>query len=248
MRLAIGRHAPAIFRISALAGTLTLHLLAVGHLLRSTEASPQARWLRPLVVAIELPVDEVDVEPEATPPPPPAGPAPPADPPRPPLPARRPAAAAPGIDATALTITTAPASDTVVPASPDPIPPEARAAIRLDQQRSAVAAEIARENAPKRRAFSGRSLDAMLPGADSGRLPGLRPRVRGGGRELARKLKSMWMGLPQAAVDRDAVLDPLTERWEEAHHGSDLAACERQYLELDRELRRQMCGEVRPPR
>ena len=28
---------------------------------------------------------------------------------------------------------------------------------------------------------------------------------------------------------------------------SDLAACERQYEDVDRDLRRQLCGEVRPP-
>lgn len=88
----------------------------------------------------------------------------------------------------------------------------------------------------------------MLPDGDRGTLPGFRPRTSEGGSEVLRKLGQVLNSrLPSAAVDFHAPMDQLTERWEASHHGSDLAACEQQYQELDADLRRQMCGEVRPP-
>ena len=133
--------------------------------------------------------------------------------------------------------------------APGDLPAPVSFAQRLSQQRSEVAAEIARENAPARRPFRERDLDAMVPGAGNGKLPGFRPRFGTPSGDLARSIGRMLeQKLPSAAVDWDAPLDPLTERWEAAHHGSDLAACERQYEDVDdRELRRQLCGEVRPP-
>lgn len=120
--------------------------------------------------------------------------------------------------------------------------------ISIDQQRANVAAEIARESAPLRRPFRGRSIDAMLPDGDKGMLPGFRPRtVDEPPSQLMRKFGQMLsQGVPSAAVDPDAPMDLLTEGWEAKHHGSDLAACELQYEELDPDLRRMMCGEVGP--
>ena len=70
---------------------------------------------------------------------------------------------------------------------PDPVSPS----LRLEQSRVAVAAEIAKENAPKRRAFAGRSIDAMLPGADTGKLPGFRPQTVEESNGLARQIGQM---------------------------------------------------------
>lgn len=222
-------------------GTLLLHLLVLDRLLRGTEVTPQEFRLQPLLVEIPLQVQAPGfVEPLPVPAPPPLPPPTRDDPPARPAPVPR-SASAPRPPPSAA----ASAAD----ALPPPIPPAARAAIRLDQQRSAIAAEMARESAAQRRPFAGRSLDAMLPDADNGRLPGFRPRVGEDAVDYARKLAGILQrGLPQAAVDPDAPSDLLTEGWERAHHASDLAACERQYEELDREMRRQLCGEVRPPR
>lgn len=143
---------------------------------------------------------------------------------------------------------TLPPQASVAPAAPADLPAPVSFAKRLEQQRSAVAAEIARENAPARRPFRERDLGAMVPGAGNGKLPGFRPRFGTPSGDLARSVGRMLeQKLPTAAVEWDAPLDPLTERWEAAHHGSDLAACERQYEDVDRDLRRQLCGEVRPP-
>jgi hypothetical protein len=119
---------------------------------------------------------------------------------------------------------------------------------RIDHQRREAAADIATEHAPAKRLFAGRSIDAMLPGADTGKLPGFRPKTSDDNRDALRRIGQMLsQGLPSAAVNPDAPTDLLTEGWEAKHHGSDLAACELQYQDLDADLRRQMCGVVRPP-
>lgn len=107
---------------------------------------------------------------------------------------------------------------------------------------------MAAAHAPERRPFAGRDLDAMLPDGDNGKLPGFRPQTSDQRAEVLRKLgQILSSGVPTAAMDYDAPTDLLTEGWEAKHHGSDMAACERQYEELDADLRRQMCGDVRPP-
>lgn len=216
------------FRLLALSGSLLLHLLIVERLFEVTSVLPEVRVARSLEVEILLD----DTLREASPAVPVASiPEPPAAAPVPPQP---PPAAARGMPL-----------PTPVAAPPEPAatPPD------LAAQRAAVAAEIAREGAPARAAFAGRSLDALLPDGETGLLPGFRPRPKDGVRDWGRRLGALLQpNLPQAAVDTDAPLDLLTEGWERAHHASELDACERQYEQLDRELRRQMCGEVRPPR
>lgn len=119
---------------------------------------------------------------------------------------------------------------------------------RLSAQRREAAIEIARENAPARRPFRERSLDAMVPDAGNGKLPGFHPRTADDKRDMLRRLgQILSQGIPSAAMDPHSHTDLLTEGWEAKHHGSDMAACERQYEELDADLRRQMCGDVRPP-
>ncbi|GMU43078.1 MAG: hypothetical protein AMXMBFR25_10640 [Lysobacterales bacterium] len=239
MLKALGRQAPMWFRIVAVSGTLLLHLWVIDRLLAGTEVLPGVRTLRPLTVDVAL-IEPGPPQTEPAPEPPSPPPSPPLVPPLPPPAARvvetlrRPSVA--------ITTPSPPVPATPVERKPAPL-------ADLEAQREAIAAEIARERAPARRAFAGRSLDAMLPDAETGILPGLRPRTHDGAREWGRRLGALLQGgLPQAAVDPEAPLDPLTDRWEQAHHGSDLATCERQYEELDHEMRRMLCGEARPPR
>jgi hypothetical protein len=230
------RWALSIARISAWTGTLVLHILVIAQLLLSTTVVPQVRDREALTIDVEL-----SVSPE---------PPPPRRPESTPAPAASAVAAAPKVAARAVATPNPPPAN-ASPASPQSsstLPDPVSLSTRIDQQRTIVAAEIARENAPKRRPFRGRSIDAMLPGADSGKLPGFRPRTHDDNADALRRFTQMLQrGLPSAATDFDAPTDLLTEGWEAAHHGSDLAACERQYEQFESDLRRQLCGEVRPP-
>jgi hypothetical protein len=224
----------------AFAGALGLHLAVFIGLLHGPDTAT-VRWRpQPASVTVDLleppPVLETASALQAEPPPP-------LPPPAIALIEKRPAAA-PAQMAPAKSLPVAP----VATATPADLPAPVSFSLRLSQQRSDVAAQIARENAPARRPFRERDLGAMVPGAGNGKLPGFRPRFGTPSGDLARSVGRMLeQKLPTAAVEWDAPLDPLTERWEAAHHGSDLAACERQYEDVDRELRRQLCGEVRPP-
>lgn len=142
-----------------------------------------------------------------------------------------------------------PTPETPIAIEPTPALPEpVSTRLRFEQSQVAVAADIAQENAPKRRAFAGRSIDAMLPDGDSGRLPGFRPRTIEQTNGLARQLgKLLEKGVPMAATVYDAPLDLLTEGWEQAHHSSDQAACDLEYGQFGSELSHQLCGDVRPP-
>ncbi len=224
----------------AFAGTLGLHLGVFIGLLRGPDAAIVPRRTQPVSVVVDLlesspAVEIASAQPMAPPPPlpPPAA-----------LLIEQLPAVVPARPAQARLPPQAP----IATAAPADLPAPVSFARRLEQQRRDVAAEIARENAPARRPFRERDLGAMVPGAGNGKLPGFRPRFGTPSGDLARSLGRMLeQKLPTAAVEWDAPLDPLTERWEAAHHGSDLAACERQYEDVDRDLRRQLCGEVRPP-
>ncbi|MGE4072125.1 MAG: hypothetical protein AB7E72_13220 [Lysobacterales bacterium] len=218
-------------RIAAWTGTLVLHTLIIGNLWRDTAVRPA------LIERTALTVDIALIE---TPPPVPPKPATgaPAAPARPQPVAVRPSGP------TAMSPLPANATEPEL-ILPDPVAPS----LRLEQSRVAVAAEIARENAPRRRAFAGRSIDAMLPGADTGKLPGFRPQTVEESNGLARQIGQMLsMGVPSAAVDYHAPLDLLTEGWENRHHSSDQADCDRRYAQFESDLRHQLCGDVRPPK
>lgn len=228
----------------AFAGTVGLHLAVFIGLLRGPDTSA-VRWRPPdatMTVDLTDPVIESETSalPREAPPPPPP-------PPAAVLIVKAPdRAAVPGT--MGLPAAVASAKESVEAPAPADLPAPVSFSLRLSQQRSEVAAEIARENAPARRPFRERDLGAMVPGAGNGKLPGFQPRVGTPSGDLARSIgRMLQQKLPSAAVEWDAPLDPLTERWEAAHHGSDLAACERQYEDVDRDLRRQLCGEVRPP-
>lgn len=224
----------------AIAGTLGLHLGVFIGLLRGPDTATVPWRPQPVSVVVDLLEPSPGFETASAPP---VEPPPPLPPPAALLIEQLPAAA-PTRPAPARLPTQAP----VATAAQADLPAPVSFASRLEQQRSEVAAEIARENAPARRAFRERDLGAMVPGAGNGKLPGFRPRFSTPSGDLARSVGRMLVQrLPTAAVEWGAPLDPLTERWEAAHHGSDLAACERQYEDVDRDLRRQLCGEVRPP-
>lgn len=219
----------SLARIAALTGTLTLHIVVFAQLWLNARVVPQQRMRSAITVELYQAEDPPPVQPVAPEQPPPT-----IDHPMPRVPPR----------------------ERVAPAEVEPVeaieePPldavvvEPSLGERIDQQRSAVAAEIARENAPARRLFRGRPIDAMLPDGDKGTLPGFRPRTADDPSKLMRKFgQVLSQNLPSAAWDQDAPMDLLTEGWETKHHGSDLAGCELQYQELDADLRRQMCGEV----
>jgi hypothetical protein len=228
--LASSRRGPlSLARIVALTGTLVLHILALAHLWLNARVVPQPR-LRS-AIAVQL------YEPEQRPAPAPAEPVPQLDTAAIVAPSPRPARAVPAAPVAAAAQPDAAELEFV------PLPPQ----LSIEQQRAGIAAEIARENAPERRAFRGRSIDAMLPDGDKGMLPGFRPRTVDDQTRMMRKIGQMLsMGIPTAAVDPDAPLDLLTEGWEARHHDSDLAACELQYEELDPDMRRKMCGAVGP--
>ena len=232
LQIAFRHHAQSLARICAWTFTFTLHLLAFGYVWKVTQTVPQLQGPSALTVAVYL-RDE----------PPPPRPQPEA----PPIPT--PAAETPA----APTAASRPVSIAVAAPEPPPEPIELPEPVslsrRIEQTRTEVAGEIAREQAPQRRAFQGRSLDAMVPDAGNGKLPGFRPRTVDDPSKLLHKFGQMLgQGLPSAAWDQDAPMDLLIEGWEARHHGSDLQACELQYEELDADLRRQMCGEVRPPK
>jgi hypothetical protein len=216
----------SLARIVALAGTLVLHILGFAQLWLYARVVPEQRLRTAITVQLYELEPQPPVAPIET-----AAESPPA------------AVAAPRPLREART---AP----VVVAAPEAAHIEfvqAPVPLSIEQQRAAIAAEIARENAPSRRPFRGRSIDAMLPDGDKGMLPGFRPRTVDDPSTLMRKFGQMLSsGLPAAAVDPDAPMDLLTEGWEAKHHGSDLAACELQYEELDPDMRRKMCGEVGP--
>ncbi len=214
-------------RIAAWTGTLVLHTLIIGNLWRDTAVRPA------LIERTALTVDIALIE-------------------TPPAPPPRPATGAPAAPQLAAVRPSGPTAVSRAPAKateperilPDPVSPS----LRLEQSRAAVAAEIAEENAPRRRAFAGRSIDAMLPGADTGKLPGFRPQTVEESNGLARQIgKMLSMGVPSAAVDYHAPLDLLTEGWENRHHSSDQADCDRRYAQFESDLRHQLCGDVRPP-
>jgi len=237
------RHARSVARVGALTGTLTLHALVIHYLVSETKPTISLA-VAPSVdlVWFEAPADFLPITPPRFAEPLPPAPAKPLDDP-PPKPA-------PDLARLPLPIQAPTAVENSMVAAPVPTPTESAPTFsdQLEAQRSTVAAEMAQESARKRRPFAGRSIDAMLPGADVGRLPGFRPRVDGGNRETLRRLAKILGGaLPSAAVNPDAPTDLLTEGWERAHHSSDLAACELQYEQFESDLRRQLCGEVRPP-
>lgn len=232
IEITTGHHAMSLARICAWTFTFTVHVLAFAYVWRVTQMVPQLQGPSALTVSVYLPD--------------------PLPPPRP----QPEVAANPPSERRVTSVTAAPTSASVAPpvaASAPPsepllLPEPVSLSARIEQTRTQVAAEIARESAPKRRAFQGRSLDAMVPDAGNGKLPGFHPRTGATPNDALRSLaKMLGGGVPTAATDPDAPTDLLTERWEAAHHGSDLAACELQYEELDADLRRQMCGEVRPP-
>jgi len=221
----------SLARIVALSGTLVLHILVFAQMWLTARVVPQ-QYVRS-AITVQL------YQPDEQPPSPPASPEP-----------------APSVEVVAAPLPrpqrrmTEPPSPSLdaAPDAPDveyveaPLPD-----VGFEAQRAQIAAEIARENAPVRRAFRGRSIDAMLPDGDNGLLPGFRPRTVDETASLMRKFGQMLsIGVPTAAVDPDAPMDLLTEGWEARHHGSDLAACELQYEQLDADLRRKMCGEVGP--
>lgn len=219
----------SLARIAALTGTLVLHILAFALLWLNARVVPEQR----LRSAITLELYQSEERPPVGPPQPQAQPAIGADAIIATIPARRAASV------------TAPQVDAEKGVQKIELRPAPR--VSIDQQRANVAAEIARESAPVRRPFRGRSIDAMLPDGDKGMLPGFRPRTVDEPSKLMRKFGQMLsQGVPSAAVDPDAPMDLLTEGWEAKHHGSDLAACELQYEELDPDMRRMMCGEVGP--
>lgn len=232
MEFTTGRHAMSLARICAWTFTFTLHVLAFAYVWRVTQMVPQLQGPSALSVAVYLTSELPPSRPELEPDPAPVR-----------LPAKRPAAPA------AMTAVAASTQAASIEAPPETVLPEpVSLSQRIEQTRTEVAAQIAREQAPQRRAFQGRSLDAMVPDAGNGKLPGFRPRTAATPSDALRGLaKMLGGGVPTAATDPDAPSDLLTEGWEAKHHGSDLAACELQYEELDADLRRQLCGEVRPP-
>jgi hypothetical protein len=122
----------------------------------------------------------------------------------------------------------------------DPLADTERAV--LERQARAAASQFVRENPPERRPFAGRDLDALLPDADAGVLPGIRPRAQGELSEPARRLAALAStGIPSAAVNHDAMSDLLTEGWEARHHGSDIGPCLARSGALDREVARALC-------
>lgn len=219
-------------RIAAWTGTLVLHVLVIGKLWLDTAVRVTAPERRALTVDIDL----FDVPP----------PQPPAPPPAP----STPAVTATSRAAVAAPITAQRAREPMLTATPVLILPEpVSSSLRLEQSRVAAAEEIAQESAPERRAFGGRSIDAMLPDGETGKLPGFRPRTVEETSDLKRQIgKLLQRGVPAAATDYDAPLDLLTEGWERAHHSSDQAECDREYAQFDSDLRHQLCGDVRPPR
>ncbi len=232
------RFAPSAARVFAMVVAFTAHIVLIGILVRETDVRP-APYEAPQTMDIQLRDFEV------VPPPPP---------PRPPDAQAQPKAelAAPlnpkRVQRAAIPLRSAPVPtpSNTSPATEPPSP--ATFDTRINHQRREVAADIARENAPKRDAFAGRSIDGMLPDGETGILPGFRPKPSDGNRDTANKiLQMLGSRLPRSASDYDAPVDPLTERWEDAHHSSDMADCDRKYERFDAQLRRELCGFVRPP-
>ncbi len=217
-------------RVFAMVATFTLHLLLIGWLLRETQV--EAPLFQREAIEIELRDFEVPAQP--LPPPRPVGAVPP------PVPELR---AVPRPQAPAI-ITEIAVEELAEPSVPAPTDLRAR----IEHQRRAVASDIARENAPERRAFAGRSIDAMLPDKENVKLPTFRPKTHDGMRDTLRRLGNMVsIGVPRAAADYHAPLDLLTEGWEDRHHSSDMKDCDREYAQFDAEMRRQLCGYVKPP-
>ena len=226
---------PSLVRIFAMVMTFTCHAVLLALLIHET------RVQAPTSLREAIEIDLRDFEPMPVPLPPVR---PQLDPIRKPAaPARAPAPAPVPIAAVS-----APEPQ---PSDPQPVtepPPATDLRARIEHQRRAVANDIARENAPRRRPFAGRSFDAMLPDGDNGKLPGFRPRTHDGMHGQMRALgRILSVGVPNAASDYHAPLDLLTEGWENKHHSSDMAQCDRDYARFDAQLRRQLCGFVRPP-
>lgn len=218
-------------RVFAMVATFTLHLLLIGWLIRETQVQAPSFTRE----AIEIELRDFETPAQPLPPPRPPGALPP------PVPELRavPRPQAPSID-------TEVAVEELAEPSEEPAPTDLRA--RIEHQRREVAADIARENAPERRAFAGRSIDAMLPDKENVKLPTFRPKTHDGMRDTLRRLGNMIsIGVPSAATEYDSPTDLLTEGWENRHHSSDMADCDREYAQFDAELRRQLCGYVKPP-
>jgi hypothetical protein len=211
--------------------TFTVHVLLVGWLVQRTQVRPPQLHYDSMTVEIA----DLTPMPEELPPPRPqaVGVATVARPLRP-------------VSQRVATQVAPPETAVGTPIEKAPEPTDLHA--RIDYQRREVAADIARENAPARRPFAGRSLDAMLPDAENTKLKNFHPRVHDARRDFMRKLAGVVaLTVPTAARDYHAPVDPLTERWEAAHHSSDMADCDREYARFDAEMRRQLCGFVRPP-
>lgn len=223
MRPSIAR--PRLRAIAAWSFTLAVHLLLAERLLVGTRVMP------PLPTA-RMEVEIVLAEPLPSPPPP------------------VPRSAAPTIvsgqvtdapvreirDETPLAVPVTPPT----PPSVDPLADTGRAV--LERQARAAASQYVREHPPERRPFAGRDLDALLPDADQGVLPGFRPRAQDELSELARRLAALAsMGVPSAAVNHDAMTDLLIEGWEARHHGSDIGPCMARAAALDTETARALC-------
>lgn len=213
---------PRLRAIAAWSFTLAVHLLLAERLLVSTRVMP------PLPTA-RMEVEIVLAEPLPSPPPPVPRVAPPTM-------VSGQMARAPVRRIRDETPLAAPAQ--AAPA--DPLADTERAV--LERQARAAASQFVRENPPERRPFAGRDLDALLPDADQGVLPGFRPRAQGELSELARRLAALASkGVPSAAVNHDAMTDLLTEGWEARHHGSDIGPCMARSGALDREVARALC-------
>ena len=230
------RLAPSLARVFAMVATFTFHVVLVAALIRETDVPPLL--FQPQSMDLQL---DFEILP-------------------PPLPPKRPlkpnAADAAAVTAKprqpdrreAARISAKVVPDTADATISEPPPTPTSFQSRVDHQRREVAADIARENAPKRRAFAGRSIDGMLPDGETGILPSFRPETQDDNRDTARKIMQMLSrSLPRSATDYDAPVDPLTERWEDAHHSSDMADCDLKYARFDAQMRRELCGFVRPP-
>ena len=226
MRLPIAR--PRLRAVAAWSFTIAVHLLLAERLLVSTRALPPSATPR---MEVEIVLAET----------------------APPAPAAPPLAAVPAVtDKPRVTPVEQiqagpPVVDPEPPAPADPLADTERAV--LERQARAAASQYVREHPPERRPFSGRDLDALLPDADQGVLPGFRPRAQGELSELARRLAALASkGVPSAAVNHDAMTDLLTEGWEARHHGSDIGPCMARSGALDREVARALClGKQLPP-
>jgi hypothetical protein len=219
--------------LAAWSVTLAIHLVLAERLLVGTRALPPSP--PPARMAVEIRLDEPL-------PPPPAQPAAgsPVIPVRAAEPPRRPSP-------TALEAPSAAPSPFT---RADPLA-EPESAV-LARQARAAASQYVREHPQQRAPFAGRDLDAMVPDADQGVLPGFRPRAEETGpAQLARRLAGMaGAAVPQAASDHDAMSDQLIGGWWAGRdHGDDTGPCRARTGALDAETARALClGKPLPAR